>query len=205
MIACTPNSDSCSCSDGEGATGLCPAVPMKSPIKLISGFNSFAFELAPPNVWLAVDCIAFGSAPGAAATAAGSAFAAAALATDSADGSTPLTRVEDASSTRDSPVPGAPFVSTSAFICPRSKATSCARVLTCFSSDWMRTSESPGEFALATGTFFSSLSSSCPDSCACTGHDKKIPAITATNTFIDTPLANARYRNGLRDNGGTGS
>src|SRR6266851_45213 len=41
MIACTPNSDSCISSDGDGRIAFPPANATKSPIMLISGCNAF--------------------------------------------------------------------------------------------------------------------------------------------------------------------
>src|ERR1700730_11855688 len=58
MMACTPNSDSCSCKEGDGVTLLWPTAPIKCPIKLVAGFSNRAFPLAPPKVWLCVDCSA---------------------------------------------------------------------------------------------------------------------------------------------------
>src|ERR1700730_14524132 len=50
MIACMPTSDSWSSREREGETMLCPAVPIKSPMRLMSGLRSLALEVAPPYV-----------------------------------------------------------------------------------------------------------------------------------------------------------
>src|SRR5208337_3825379 len=51
MIACTPNSDSCISSAGDGRIELPPANATKSPIMLISGFIALAAEPpAPPRL-----------------------------------------------------------------------------------------------------------------------------------------------------------
>src|ERR1700730_7643525 len=50
MMACRPTSLSCNCNEGDGETVLRPAVPMKSPMKLMSGLRSFALDDAPPKV-----------------------------------------------------------------------------------------------------------------------------------------------------------
>src|SRR5882762_2397701 len=61
MMAWRPTSDSCISSEGSGETLLWPAVPMKSPIRLMSGLRSFALPDAPPKVCVCATCAAVGA------------------------------------------------------------------------------------------------------------------------------------------------
>src|ERR1700730_4984811 len=126
MIACTPISDSCSSREREGETTLWPAVPMKSPIKLISGLRSLAFEEAPPKVCVWATCGGAGSGAGASGAEAG----------ESMPGET---RAE-VSRTCAWAAGSGDLASRSASSSPRSSATCSASVRTCSSSVPMRVS-----------------------------------------------------------------
>src|SRR5713101_9886883 len=75
MIACMPTSDSWSSREREGETMLWPAVPMKSPMRLMSGLRSLALEVAPPNVWVWATCGDAGAGSGEAGAAIADGFA----------------------------------------------------------------------------------------------------------------------------------
>src|SRR5713226_8453952 len=136
-MACRPTSDSWSSSDRDGEIVLRPAVPMKSPIKLMSGLRSLALEVAPPKVCVWASC--------------GSGAGTGAAGEDVELGSTPGSIRVEASNRRVPVVGSAGFVSRIVFNSPRSKATSSASVRTCSSRARMRTSSGAVAAAPAEG------------------------------------------------------
>src|SRR6266550_3396089 len=119
MMAWRPTSDSCISSERSGETLLWPAVPMKSPIRLMSGLRSFALPDAPPKVCVCATC---------AAAEAGE------------EGSIPGSGCEAARRTCGPEDGSGDFVSRSCFSSLRKSATSPARVRTCASRAFMRAS-----------------------------------------------------------------
>ena len=176
MMACMPTSDSCSSSALPGVTVFRPAVPIKSPIMLMSGFRSFALEVAPPKVCVCAVCAGAGAAtaPGGGVTTV--------TAGSSAAGTIPGSTRDEARSSFASPE--GVGVRTSRIDCSsaRSSSTCSVSVRTLSSNDCIRTSPAAApEFAEEDA-----------DSCAASGRTTNTKAKVNAIRFMRPPLQNER-------------